>query len=136
MPAAPGGTESYRARIEPVKQRHQREGQMIIEVVTQLSPEAVIEEARRFFTDEGAFHSATVVDESDTHLTLGMFRSRLAITAFPAGEEGPTTVRVSTLRRNDAVGRFLALVETADPADPARPGGETAVAGGPATDSA
>lgn len=91
---------------------------MISEVVTKLSPEAVIEEARRFFTDEGAFHSATIVDESDTHLTLGMFRSRLAISAFPddeSGGEGRTRVRVSTLRRNDAVGRFLALVETADP---------------------
>ncbi len=92
---------------------------MISEVVTKLSPEAVIEEARRFFTDEGAFHSATIVAESDTHLTLGMFRSRLAISAFPdvgsRGEEGLTRVRVSTLRRSDAVGRFLVLVETADP---------------------
>ena len=91
---------------------------MISEVVTKLSPEAVIEEARRFFTDEGAFHSATIVDESDTHLTLGMFRSRLAISAFPAGGDGVdglTRVRVSTLRRNDAVGRFLVLIETADP---------------------
>lgn len=91
---------------------------MISEVVTKLSPEVVIEEARRFFTDEGAFHSATIVDESDRHLTLGMFRSRLAISAFPdegSSDEGRTRVRVSTLRRNDAVGRFLVLVETADP---------------------
>lgn len=88
---------------------------MISEVVTRLSPEAVIEEARRFFTDEGAFHSATIVDESDTHLTLGMFRSRLAISAFPDTEDGLTRVRVSTLRRSDAVGRFLSLIETADP---------------------
>jgi len=95
---------------------------MISEVVTKLSPEAVIEQARRFFTDEGAFHSATIVDESDTHLTLGMFRSRLAISAFPDGgsqSAGLTRVRVSTLRRNDAVGRFLVLVATADPAAPA-----------------
>ena len=94
---------------------------MISEVVTKLSPEAVIEAARRFFTDEGAFHSATIVDESDTHLTLGMFRSRLAISAFPDGgsrSAGLTRVRVSTLRRNDAVGRFLVLVETADPSSP------------------
>lgn len=90
---------------------------MISEVVTKLSPRAVIEEARQFFTDEGAFHSATIVDESDTHLTLGMFRSRLAISAFPAPTEGKTTVRVSTLRRSDAIGRFLALVETAEPGD-------------------
>lgn len=92
---------------------------MISEVVTRLSPPDVIEEARRFFTDEGAFHSATIVDESDTHLTLGMFRSRLAISAFPADEEGRTRVRVSTLRRSDAIGRFLALIETAEPGAPA-----------------
>jgi len=84
---------------------------MITEVVTSLSPGEVIDEARRFFTDEGAFHSATIVDEGESHLTLGMFRSRLAISAFPAAK-GETRVRVSTLRRNDAVGRFLALVET------------------------
>ena len=92
---------------------------MITEVATTLSPEAVIEEARRFFTDEEAFHSATIVDESDTHLTLGMFRSRLAISAFPAAKEGETRVRLSTLRRNDAIGRFLALIETGgSPAEP------------------
>lgn len=85
---------------------------MITEVVTRLSPREVIEEARRFFTDEGAFHSATIVDEGESHLTLGMFRSRLAISAYPGASEGETRVRVSTLRRNDAVGRFLALVET------------------------
>lgn len=90
---------------------------MISEVVTKLSPRAVIDQARQFFTDEGAFHSATIVEESDTHLTLGMFRSRLAISAFPAPAEGMTIVRVSTLRRSDAVGRFLALVETAEPDD-------------------
>jgi hypothetical protein len=84
---------------------------MISEIETDLPAPAVIEEARRFFTDEGAFHSATIIDESDTHLTLGMFRSRLAISASP-GERGRTRVRVSTLRRNDVVGRFLAFIET------------------------
>ena len=85
---------------------------MITEVVTQMTPQAVVEQARRFFTDEGAFHSATIIDEGDTYLTLGMFRSRLAITAFPDPGGARTRVRVSTLRRSDAVGRFLALVET------------------------
>lgn len=84
---------------------------MISEIQTDLAAPAVIEEARRFFTDEGAFHSATIIDESDTHLTLGMFRSRLAISASP-GKGGRTLVRVSTLRRNDVVGRFLTFIET------------------------
>lgn len=85
---------------------------MITETVTDLAPEVVIREARGFFTDEGALHSATIVDESETHLTLGMFRSRLAISAFPDGDSGRTRVRVSTLRRNDAVGRFIAFIKT------------------------
>jgi len=86
---------------------------MITETLTDLAPERVIEDARRFFTDEGALHSATIVDESATHLTLGMFRSRLAITAFPDSvERGRTRVRVSTLRGNDAVGKFIAFVRT------------------------
>ena len=86
---------------------------MITETLTDLAPERVIEDARRFFTDEGAFHSATIVDESETHITLGMFRSRLAISAFPdVSEKGRTRVRVSTLRRNDVVGKFLAFIRT------------------------
>lgn len=86
---------------------------MITETLTDLAPERVIEDARRFFTDEGALHSATIVDESETHITLGMFRSRLAISAFPdASDSSRTRVRVSTLRRNDAVGKFLAFIRT------------------------
>ena len=86
---------------------------MITETLTDLAPERVIEDARRFFTDEGALHSATIVDESETHITLGMFRSRLAISAFPDGSgTGRTRVRISTLRRNDAVGKFLAFIRT------------------------
>ncbi len=86
---------------------------MITETLTDLAPERVIDNARRFFTDEGALHSATIVDESETHITLGMFRSRLAISAFPdSSESGRTRVRVSTLRRNDAVGKFLAFIRT------------------------
>jgi len=87
---------------------------MITETVTDLPPVRVIEEARQFFTDEGALHSATIVDESETHLTLGMFRSRLAISAFEdSGGTGRTRVRVSTLRRNDVVGKFIAFIHTA-----------------------
>ncbi len=86
---------------------------MITEILTDLAPELVIEDARRFFTDEGALHSATIVSESDTHITLGMFRSQLAISAFPdVSEAGKTRVRVSTLRRTDAVGKFLAFIRT------------------------
>lgn len=85
---------------------------MITETTTRLSPDAVLAQARRFFTEEDALHAATVVDESDRHLTLATFRSRLAISAWPEGEG--TRVRVSTLRRHDSVGKFLLSLESTD----------------------
>lgn len=87
---------------------------MITETTTRLAPEQVLEEARRFFTDERSVSAATVVDESDRHLTVATFRSRLAISTW-SEEDGTTRVRVSTLRRQDAVGKFLALLDTAEP---------------------
>jgi hypothetical protein len=88
---------------------------MITETTTSLSAEQVLEEARRFFTDEDSVYAATVVDESDRHLTVATFRSRLAISAWPDEESSLTRVRVSTLRRQDAVGKFLAWLETTGP---------------------
>lgn len=85
---------------------------MITETTTRLAPEQVLEEARRFFTAEDALSAATVVDESDRHVTLATFRSRLAISAW-ADDDGETRVRVSTLRRQDAVGKFLSWLQTA-----------------------
>ena len=86
---------------------------MMSETTTRLSPERVLSEARRFFTDEDAVASSAIVDESDRHITVATFRSRLAITAWPDEAGGGTRVRVSTLRRQDAVGKFLAWIETA-----------------------
>lgn len=83
---------------------------MITETTTSLAPEQVLARARRFFTAEDSVSAATVVDESDRHLTLATFRSRLAISAWQDEALGGTRVRVSTLRRNDAVGQFLSLV--------------------------
>jgi hypothetical protein len=86
---------------------------MIRETVSDLTPEGVIEEARRFFTDEDAAMPATVVEESPRSVTLSTFRSRLAISAFPDPDGNGTRVRISTLRRNDAVGKFVSLVSRA-----------------------
>ncbi|MFO7588864.1 MAG: hypothetical protein R6X22_12480 [Gemmatimonadota bacterium] len=92
---------------------------MITETVSALSPERVIEEAKRFFTGGQAVLPAQIVDESDRHLTVSTFRSRVAVSAFPDPEGAGTRVRVSTLRRNDAVGKLVALLATASDAAPA-----------------
>jgi hypothetical protein len=87
---------------------------MISETLTAMSPERTIEAAKRFFTDSGATLPATIVDQGDHHLTVATFRSRLAISAFPDPDGRGTRVRVSTLRRNDAVGKLLTLLATGE----------------------
>jgi hypothetical protein len=90
---------------------------MITETTTRLAPGQVLDGARRFFTAEDSLSAATVVDESERHVTLATFRSRLAISAWQDEAIGGTRVRVSTLRRQDSVGQFLAWLANADPAD-------------------
>ena len=90
---------------------------MITETTTLLAPAQVLDEARRFFTGEGSVFAATVVDESDRHVTVATFRSRLAISAWADEAVDGTRVRVSTLRRQNAVGKFLSWLETARPAE-------------------
>ena len=86
---------------------------MISETTTRLAPDRVLQEARRFFTAEDSVSAATIVDESERHLTLATFRSRLAISAWPDTDGLGTRVRVSTLRRQDSVGKFLRWLEAA-----------------------
>ena len=97
---------------------------MITETLTAMSPERTIDEAKRFFTASDATLPATVVEEGDNHLTVATFRSRLAITAYLDPEGRGTRVRISTLRRNDAVGKLLTLRATGD-------AGEAADSSGP-----
>jgi hypothetical protein len=86
---------------------------MISETTTSLEPGEVLDEARRFFTEEDSVSAATVVDESDHHVTLATFRSRLAISAWTDEDSARTRVRLSTLRGQEAVGKFLAWLESA-----------------------
>ncbi|MBT8462137.1 MAG: hypothetical protein KJO44_06390 [Gemmatimonadetes bacterium] len=88
---------------------------MITETSTRLAPQEVLEGARRFFTQENALSAANVVDESDRHVTVATFRSRLAISAWTDEKDGQTRVRVSTLRRQDSVGKFLSWLSAAEP---------------------
>ena len=92
---------------------------MISETLTAMSPERTIEEAKRFFTDSDATLPATIVEQGGNHLTVATFRSRLAISAFPDPDGRGTRVRISTLRRNDAVGKLLTLLATGEPGDEA-----------------
>ncbi|MFQ5888771.1 MAG: hypothetical protein ACE5JR_01825 [Gemmatimonadota bacterium] len=81
---------------------------------TELSPAAVLEEARRFFTGEDSVYAASIEEESEAHLTLATFRSRIAVSAFPdPADQGRTRVRISTLRPDDAIGKFLSYIRTA-----------------------
>ncbi len=87
---------------------------MITETTTLLAPNEVLDGARQFFTAEDSLAAANVVDESDRHVTVATFRSRLAISAWEDEALGKTRVRVSTLRRQDSVGKFLSWLTTAD----------------------
>lgn len=89
---------------------------MISETTTALAPEQVLKKARHFFTDEDSVSAATIVDESERHLTVATFRSRIAISAWSDDSGTSTRVRVSTLRRQDAVGKFLAMIRSAEQA--------------------
>lgn len=109
------GTGCYPLRRQGVKKLHPkgRLQRMITETTTLLSPERVLQEARRFFTEENSIAQSAIVEESERHLTVATFRSRLAITAWPDQADARTRVRVSTLRRQDVVGKFLTWIETA-----------------------
>lgn len=87
---------------------------MTSETTTDLSPEAVLELAREFFTGSDAVFEASVSEESDTHITFATFRSRIVVAAFPDPEgEAATRVRVSTLREYTVADRFLTYLRTA-----------------------
>ena len=90
---------------------------MISETITALEPGAAIEVARGFFTDPGSPLPATVVEQGEGHLAVETFRSTVAVSAFPDPEGRGTRVRVSTLRRNDAVGKLLTLLATEVPSE-------------------
>ncbi|MEJ2483193.1 MAG: hypothetical protein P8049_08795 [Gemmatimonadota bacterium] len=88
---------------------------MISETITALDPQAAIGVAKRFFTDPQSPLSATVVEQGEDHLAVETFRSTVAVSAFPDPDGKGTRVRVSTLRRNDALGKLLTLLATEVP---------------------
>lgn len=83
---------------------------MTRESLVSLSPEAVIELAKSYFTDAQSGYSGTLVEEGDGFARFQTFRGHLAIAAATEGQR--TRVRCSTLRYHPSIGKFLTLLAT------------------------
>lgn len=83
---------------------------MTREILVPLSPEAVIEQAKSYFTDPASGYSGTLVEEGEGYARFQTFRGYLAI--FARSNEGQTRVRCSTLRYHPSIGKFLLQLET------------------------
>lgn len=95
---------------------------MTSETTTALSPTEAIAETKRFFTGSLVGYSGTIEDETDTSLLLNDFRNRIAISAIgPRDGPGSTRVRVSTLRPDARVAKYLSFIRTARPEAAAAP---------------
>ncbi len=83
---------------------------MMRESLVSLSPETVIDLAKRFFTEAQSGYSGSLVEEGEGFARFQTFRGHLAISASRDGDQ--TRVRCSTLRYHPSIGKFLTLLET------------------------
>jgi hypothetical protein len=83
---------------------------MTRELLVSLSPEAVIDSAKAYFTDARSGYSGTLVEDGDGFARFQTFRGQLAVAAMPEGEQ--TLVRCSTLRYHPSIGKFLLSLES------------------------
>jgi hypothetical protein len=90
---------------------------MTREALVSLSPHAVIDLAKRYFTSPQSGYSGTVVEEGDGYVRFETFRGHLAVHATREGDA--TRVRCSTLRYHPSIGQFLLMLETEPYAAPA-----------------
>jgi hypothetical protein len=90
---------------------------MTREALVPLSPEAVIDLAKRYFTDAQSGYSGTLVEEGAGYARFETFRGHLAVYATREGDR--TRVRCSTLRYHPSLGQFLLMLETEPSASPA-----------------
>ena len=89
---------------------------MTTETTTRLSPEEAIAVSREYFTRTLIGYSGTIEDETETSLLLNDFRNRIAISATAGNEgESATRVRVSTLRPDALVAKYVTFIRTAGP---------------------
>ena len=84
---------------------------MTTETTTQLSPAEAIALSREYFTRTLIGYSGTIEDETETSLLLNDFRNRIAISATADGSV--TRVRVSTLRPDERVAKYVTFIRTA-----------------------
>lgn len=116
LDAAPACGRSYSPPGKQVKHTEATGPQMTRETTTSLPPERVLEEAKQFFTSDLSVYTASVEEESESHVAFSGFRSRFAVSAFPDPRgQAPTRVRVSTLRVDEAIGKFLTHIRTLSP---------------------
>lgn len=86
---------------------------MTRETTTKLTPERVLQEAKRFFSGDGSVFAAYPIEEGDRYVTFGTFRGQISVFADVDPEiEGRTRVRASTLREDDAVGKFITYLRS------------------------
>lgn len=78
---------------------------MIRETLVELTPEDVLNRAKRFFTEAESGYSGTIVEEGDGFIRFQTFRGKLAVFAIREGDV--TRVRCSTLRYHPSLGKFL-----------------------------
>ena len=83
---------------------------MTRESLVSLSPEAVIELAKSYFTDAQSGYNGTLVEAGDGFARFQTFRGHLAVAAAPEGKQ--TRVRCSTLRYHPSIGKFLTILAT------------------------
>jgi hypothetical protein len=84
---------------------------MTREALVPLSPEEVIDLAKRYFSDASSGYSGSLVEEGEGYARFHTFRGHLAISARRDGER--TRVRCSTLRYHPSIGQFLLQLESA-----------------------
>lgn len=86
---------------------------LIQEVLTDLSPQEVVERAKEFFRARLSAYTGFLEEESDHHVKFHMEAGDLTIGAGP-GEGGRTKVRGSTSRAHHELSQFFATLAPAE----------------------
>lgn len=101
---------------------------LIQEVLTDLSPEEVVQRAKEFFSSRLTQYTGFLAEESDHHAKFRMEAGDLTVGASPA-EGGRTLVRGSASRAHHELSQFLTLLAPAEEVRQNLPGAGTSGAG-------
>jgi hypothetical protein len=86
---------------------------LIQEVLTDLSPEEIVQRAKEFFSMRLTAYTGFLEEESDHHVKFEMDAGELMVAAS-AGEGGRTRVRGSTSRAHHELSQFLSTLAPAE----------------------